>query len=590
MSRLSKQRAKEKFLQTVEIVDKNSILKEIREENIREDLYSYFIRKEAFCSGDLEEKDVNEFLLRYYSDWYFLHKNMGAITSKTLRILTEFEYSPVGLNGNKCFELVRCGKYNNILPLFLQYINTKEDKYFICVKTDELYNKDFKDFDYSVRLYINLPTGVLLDFAREFLDKAYLEEFPALLKILNNDYRFDTITIYTDYEYVEKIINVIEDIRLNNKNMFKDVGPVNNLLGKVNDYIGFGEQTNTEDTYFSSRTGALSSIQNLAGIELLKKGILAEEKKIIFKSDGSSFTVSEYLSVLIEKNIIKLIESKIDYLESQGYDNTSELIELYNMRDNVGEYIDLEEEVNELKKSFTRNEQYILDVKKIGKDNFDYLEKLFKLFTSSEDRLIKDYSEENKKDIINDQVFKITDNFYGMNTREFLINYFKLELSEILNKIIDDELNSLKRNKYNSVIANIKKRTCNKLSVILKKIVDDSDEGREYIDDLINDYVRILSTGVIEDVEIQIENKIISIDKDINNDIISRIPDLKNDINNLTLKDKFVDNILRDYDINTKNMCINKNTRNIYKKKLSTKKKKKREFYYSPEGYISRDM
>ena len=587
MSKLSKQRAKEEFLETIDIVDKSAILEEIRGDIGDDDLYTYFVKKDAFCTDELKENDINEFLLKCYSDWYFLHKNTGNDNPMAVKVLSEYEFAPVNLTGNSCFELVKNGQYNDVLPVFFQYINKLEEKYFICVDVAELYNRTFKGSSYDVRLYINLRADKLLDFAKDFLDKAYLEEFPALLKILNNDYRCDTITIYTDYEYVEKVIELIEAMKEESRSIFEGVGPVNTLLGSINDYIGFGEQLSNNATYFGSRCRALSSIKKCASEQLIRKGIVAEEKKLIFRKDGSSYTATEYLQMLIEKNAIKLVEKKIDEIESSGIESSEELDRLYAIRDNVSIGVDLKGEVDKLKKSITRkNVDYRLELEGIGEDNFDYVDKLFRLFTPQDMRIMKDYSLRDEKAIVAKQVFKTSENFAGVSTREFLEAYFRAELGVLIKDIIDEEIRSAKRTHQSGVLVNIKKKACQRLSIILKNILDDNDDGREYITDAINDYVRILSTGALENVEISVEGRVVSIDKDINEDIVSLIPSLQDEVNKLAIDSEFIDNILEEFGINKDNLCINKQTKNICKRK-ERKKKEQREFYYNPDGYLS---
>ena len=133
MSKLSKQRAKERFLRNVDSVDKDAVLDEIRtcEES---DLYTYFVRANAFKTGVLDPKDINEFLLKVYSDWYFLHKNTPNKNARAVKVLSEYEFAPVNLAGDSCLQLVKNGEYKDVLPVFFQYTNKLEEKYFICVK------------------------------------------------------------------------------------------------------------------------------------------------------------------------------------------------------------------------------------------------------------------------------------------------------------------------------------------------------------------------------------------------------------------------------------------------------------------------
>lgn len=588
MSKLSRQRAKERFLKLVDAVDKNTILEEIRNSQGCDDLYTYFVTKNAFATTVLDDRDINEFLLKTYSDWYFLHKNTKK-PDKNNRLLSEYQYAPVNLTGDSPFQLIKNGEFNDILPISFQYINRLEESYFIVIKTDKLYNREFKGIQNDVRLYINLKGDRLIDFAKEFLDKAYLNEFPATLKILNSDSRCDDIIIYTDYEYAEDVVGAIRDIRKETPSIFSNIGDVSPLLGSIDDYIGFGEQLKDNATYFASRCKALASMQNMAGAELLKKGIVREEEKIIFRNNGNKYTATEYLEFLIEKNMVRLVEKKIDELESNGDDDTEELDRLYTMREDIALHADVTQEVNKLKRALTRNENYTLEMEGIGTDDYDYLAKLYRLFTTSDTRILKSHSTTQKKDIVSRQLFKTTDTFEGVDTREFLDTYFKARLALVVKEVLDRDMESVKRSRQSAVLINIRKKACAKLRSILTSITDDGDEGKEYIGRCVNDYVRILSTDALEGVEVTIDGRDISLDTDVNTDIISMLPALKEEVDKLSLDSDFIDNILAEFDINKDNMCLNKSTRNIRKEKTADIENKDRSYYYNPDGYLSRE-
>lgn len=586
MSRLSKQRAKEKFLKGIEGVSKETVFEEIKN-NSELDLYTYFITKDAYKRGILEEKEVGDFLAGVYADWYFLHKNTRNKNPKAVKILSEFNMAPVNLTSSKCFDMVKSGVYNDVLPVFFQYVNKLEEKYFICVRTDELFNREFKNIDYAVRLYINFPHDKVLEFAKEFLNKAYTEELPALLKILNGDYRFDTITIYTDYEYVEKIIETIDGIKYESRSLFEETGRINPMLAGVNDYIGFGEQTNPNSTYFATRTRALSSIGKCAGLKLLKDSIVAKEKEIIFRKDGSKFTPTEYLSFLIERNAKKLIESKIQELESEDSIDESRVDKLYAMRDSIASAVDIGGEVEKIKKTFTRNGDYTLKIDGVGELNYNYLNKLYGLFTTEDERLLRYAGDRARKRKVNSKLFGITDMLSDIKTKDFLDIYFKSELGIALKNFIDSELVSIKRVSTSSVLGNIKKKSVARLQSILRSILNDGDDGREYIGDCIYDYVRILSSGSTENVEISIDGRDISIEKDVSADLINMLPELKENIEKLTISTEFIDSILEEFDINKDNLSVCSDTQNMSKAK-EKKKDYAYEYYYNPEGYLSR--
>ena len=150
----------------------------------------------------------------------------------------------------------------------------------------------------------------------------------------------------------------------------------------------------------SSRCQALSSISKRAGIETLKEGIVAKEKEMIVVKDGRKFTPTQYLAYLIERNAVKLVEGKINDIEQSGVESSPELDRLYELRDNVRSGIDVDSEVNSLKRSLTRKTPYTLTIKDVGEDDFNYVNKLYNLFTTEEERLLKYTGDKGKKNKI----------------------------------------------------------------------------------------------------------------------------------------------------------------------------------------------
>lgn len=581
MPSLNKVKLKEKFLENIQMVDKELVLEELKNNTDGLDIYTYFITKDACNTGSIDMLELSEFLLKIYSDWYFLHKNNNTAGLGAFRLLNEYKYSPVSLTQKDCYELIKSCEYSDILPVSFQYVNKLEEKYFVSIKTDMLYGRKFNDQELMARLYINLPATKILDFVKEFLDRVYMEELPATIKFLNSDDRCDTVIIYCDYEFAQKVVDTIVDIKYDYPNKFVGVGEVSELLGKVNDFIGFGEQPTNEHTYFKSRCLAIESIYKLASNQVLKEKIVAPEEKIIFVKNGKNYTPTEYLIYLIEKNAIKIIEDKISKLENLEEKDLGSLSRLYRLRENLSSEIDFELQSKMLKKSITRNAKYELAISDDMIDyEYDYINKLYNVFASIEDKA--EYkTDEQKKKLIADIIFNTTDEFCGANTREALYEYFREELASALEELCNKSLDEIKYSRQSSILSNLKMKGCMKLKKILKGVLNDSDEGKEYIDKCINDYVRILSSNALDNVEIYVLDNKLSLGASLNEDIIHSFPSLKEDIEKLTLNGGFIDTIITRFDININNMCINKLTKNNCKQR-ARKIKDSRTFYYNP--------
>ena len=87
------------------------------------------------------------------------------------------------------------------------------------------------------------------------------------------------------------------------------------------------------------------------------------------------------------------------------------------------------------------------------------------------------------------------------------------------------------------------------------------------IDRCIDDYIRILSTGALEDVEIYVLGKKIDITSDIGKEILSKFPELKNKIDKLSKSREFIDNVLISFGINKDNISVNTSTKNYAKER-----------------------
>lgn len=573
MSKSKREQAKKDFLSEVTAVDTKEILDIVRSLK-EEDVYTHFITSGAIAAGTIDNSDINEFLLRIYSDWYFLHKNTTNKNIRAVKMLTEFAYTPVKLSdGKSLLNMVKSHEFDDVLPMTIQYINQLEDKYFIAVRTDILHNQIYPNLEYSVRLYLNIKHNRLLEFSSIFLDRAYSNDFPAILKILNNDYRNDTITIYTDYEFANKVIAAIEDIKIENKHIFEDMGELSPLLGRVNDYIGFGEVDSVNSTYLYSRCGALAATEKLAEVEYLRKALMQDEEKIISSRNGRTYTATEYLEHLIEKNAVSLIEGRLNELENEKPRNRAAILKLRDMLDNIWTVVNIHEEVNKLKRSFTRNENYILEIAGVGKHEFDYISRLYNLFAGNTRTSIKPVPTTKKKDTISSQFFKTTDMFEGLNTREFLTVYFRTKLSYILPDIIATETENLYHSKDSTVLTRLKKKVINKLKTVLGYIIDEEDEGKEYLDRYIFDLLRILSTDGLETVSTDIAGKSVPMDTSVPTEMISLLPLLQDEVKLLSQTNSFIDNILLGLGINNENICLTATSENVCKKKAEPEKK-----------------
>lgn len=596
MPNLNKLKKKERFLSKIEGVDESAVM-EFLKANEGLDLYTYVVSNGAFASGEIDLKELQEFLQKIYADWYFLAKNKKGHDIDKDTLLFNSKYSPANMTKKEIFQMLKSNEYDRFIPIYFQNIDDSNEGYYVCISADKLYDYD-EDLEMMARLYINFPAEKVIDFTKEVLDRCYMQDLPLFIKFFSNDYRNDNVIIYADFEHVEQIVKMIEEIKSDYPMMFEKVGDVSPLLGRVNDYIGFGEHTRGT-TYLKSRVDALENINNIACNEVVRENIVADEKKIIFRKDGKNFTSSEYLLFLIERNCMEIIDRKINALEnSKEKMNVHKLKKLYILRENINKYLDLQNEVNKLKKSITRNNDYRLDLSKVekvnmddnyqvfdenDKDTFNYINKLYNLFSTADEKMISDNSKDTKKHLIATKVFEPTKSFLGNDTKEFLTKFFKEELLVIFKQILDDKLTEVKYQKRNSLLSNLKLKECAMLKQLIKAILNDGDDGRELIDRCIDDFIRILSIGSNEIVQIYYKGKWLDLNSDLCRVIVDKFPELQKRVNELTKNREFIGNILEKNNINKENICINNTTKNYCKKRENKKVQQRQSYaYYEP--------
>ncbi len=635
MKKLDTIKTKEKFLSSIESVEKEQVFEAIQNNTEDLDLYTYFITMGAHNTGSIDENELYDYMLKVYSDWYFLTKNTGKANVLTVKLFSDENMSPAKMTGKQCFELFNSKKYDNIIPIEIRHVNKLDEKFFVNIDVNALYQKNDK-YDTNCRLYINLPANKIIGFVKEFTDRAYLENMPCNIKFLSCDDRCDTVIIYTDYDNVENIVHEIENIKKEYPTIMKGVGGVNVLLGKYNDYIGFGERPDDGGTYFHSRARALESIKSVASLDIVKENFVGKENKIIFRSDGKNYTPTEYLTFLIEKMATKLVEEKIETLEKakaeseqkadtkqteenkeEKTDTTEdtqdnkkdnktkteettvdveseeepkekdELARLYEIRENIQSELNLDEQVKALKKSLTTRSEYRMDLGDLGQVDYNFLGKLYSIFTVSSGAKYGKSVEEQKR-VVASKIFRTTDTVCGVNTRDFLCVYFRQVLTDFLKEILDRDMESCKQTKQSSMLNNLKTKKAQKLKLIISKILDeDDDEGKEYISDCINDYIRILSTDASDNVEVYVDDEKVVLDTDINADMLYNFPDLQTEYMNLSKSNEFIDKTLQDFGIQPENLALSSGTKNVSKTRVKDVEET-RTYYYDPEGYLGK--
>jgi len=109
------------------------------------------------------------------------------------------------------------------------------------------------------RLYMNFKSDKVLDFINEFIAKSVKVggRMPYLKFYTTTNNRNDNFMIYTSYEKAEQWIDMIEQIKKEKPELFEGAEKVSRNFGKINGYIGYGDEPTEEQKKIGSSYNAL---------------------------------------------------------------------------------------------------------------------------------------------------------------------------------------------------------------------------------------------------------------------------------------------------------------------------------------------
>lgn len=142
------------------------------------------------------------------------------------------------------------------------------------------------------RLYLNIKAKNLPKFATEAYKKCKERNLPFYFKFTIQDNRNDPFLFYTSYKNIDKYIEIIEEIKESNQELFEGAEKISKNLGNLNGYIGYGDEpTLKRESFNSVRNQAIKEIRNT----------LYKEIKTIFTSENKRETPFDiYCNQLIE--------------------------------------------------------------------------------------------------------------------------------------------------------------------------------------------------------------------------------------------------------------------------------------------------
>jgi len=223
---------------------------------------------EIFNPSSIESRKSNT---PFYS---FFQKGFKNIVNK---IVTE---NPI-LSNVKDVQIV--GKLQNDKPFIPEQDGPVPDNFFRVLGFNFVGQQREKE---EARLYLNLMSKNIPSFMKEFYIECRKRKLPFQCKFSLCDNRNDTFLLYTSYDRLCIYKDIIEEIKQNSPQLFEGTEKVNQNLGVIDGYIGYGEEPEVRDS-----KGELYSFNSLRKevVNDIVSAVKSEKNKLLPKQVNDSY-------------------------------------------------------------------------------------------------------------------------------------------------------------------------------------------------------------------------------------------------------------------------------------------------------------
>lgn len=174
---------------------------------------------------------------------------------------------------------------------------------FYHIKSRNIYNKTKEEEELKKtrhRLYINIDLNNIYKFSEIFMKKCEEKNLPYYFKISVVP-RNDTFIIYSNTYFLEKYIEILREIKMENPDIVNTTHKPPILTGVIDKWIGYGSEPAREKNSFNMiRCECIQKAIRKGAIETLN---INKDEKI--KYHGKTISFKEYIAKAITKNIIK---------------------------------------------------------------------------------------------------------------------------------------------------------------------------------------------------------------------------------------------------------------------------------------------
>ncbi len=206
---------------------------------------------------------------------------------------------------------------------FIEIIKTlvQDDKQ-INIETDEFVHIKINNSEKvktECRLYLRILPSNIYRLASLLTIACAQKNIPTHFKFSPSS-RIDSIVLYTDYNHVQKFVDIIDEIYQTNPNLFEHSEKIHPLWGNINGYIGFMEEPIIQAKMSEKPSLYLSKSANTYRTKLLDEISKFYKDKSITPTFITTNFLKKFASQLdIDASFLPLNESSVAELEKAGF-------------------------------------------------------------------------------------------------------------------------------------------------------------------------------------------------------------------------------------------------------------------------------
>ena len=278
----------------------------------------------------ISQKDILHIYKVIYDFWYdYLTSHKNQFAPEQIKDVKSFllnkKYSKKNMTEQDCFDFIHSSNdvlYSMNFPIHSQYLNEPpidsdgniSEDYIHCMPFQEIDTRDI-----SCRLYLNIKPENICALTEQLLKKCLNKKYPLYFKFWTNDNRNDGFLIYTDYNHIKGMLNILNTIKKENPKIFEGCEKINPLLTNINNFIGFAEEPSHNNSSFNlERARAIDTFFNQITIKERKK--IGNYTETLLDEQGNKLSLEEYLIYIIEEAFHQTILKNISNDDAKNYD------------------------------------------------------------------------------------------------------------------------------------------------------------------------------------------------------------------------------------------------------------------------------